>query len=160
MSSTSDRNGPARDAAAIPIVQEQLDVTTERVLTGRVEVRIEQHEVVKRLDLEAVEQNVEVERIAINQEVEAVRPPWHEGDTLVVPVYEEQVVVQRRLVLKEEVRLRTLTAVRRWQEAVPIREEKAVVRRERLSAAEEHGAGANDDVPPTADQGVFQCDKP
>ena len=50
-----------------------------------------------------------------------------EGDTLIVPVLEEVLVVEKRLLLKEEVRItRTRTEVHSPQ-AVTLRSEEAVI---------------------------------
>jgi hypothetical protein len=52
-------------------------------------------------------QSVEVERIPVNRLVEAEYEPRREGDTLVVPVFEYVPVTEMKLMLKEEVRIRT-----------------------------------------------------
>ena len=38
--------------------------------------------------------------------------PWQDGDTLIVPIYEEQLVVTKRLVLKEQLRVRRVSTTR------------------------------------------------
>jgi len=48
---------------------------------------------------------VAVERVPINQIVDQVPDTRQEGDVLIVPVVEEVLVVQKRLLLKEEVRI-------------------------------------------------------
>ena len=57
------------------------------------------------------------------------RKPRQEGDVLVIPVYEEVVTVQRKWVLKEEVRLRRREVQARHREEVVLREEQALVGR-------------------------------
>ena len=53
-----------------------------------------------------------------------------EGDTTIIPVVEEIVVVERRLVLKEEVRIRRVSTKDQHQETVVLREQEAVITRE------------------------------
>ena len=53
-----------------------------------------------------------------------------EGDTTIIPVVEEIVVVERRLVLKEEVRIRRVSTTEQHQETVVLREQEAVITRE------------------------------
>lgn len=75
-------------------------------------------------------EKVEIERVSINRPVDAVPPIRHEGDTTVVSVVEEVLVVERRLVLKEEIRLTRVVSVERHRETVTLREQQAVVERE------------------------------
>jgi len=51
-----------------------------------------------------------------------VPPISQEGDTTIIPVVEEIVVVERRLVLKEEVRIRRVRTKEQHQETVVLRE--------------------------------------
>jgi stress response protein YsnF len=44
-------------------------------------------------------------------------------------VVEESIVVERRLILKEEVRIRRLHIMERHQETVPLRKQEAVITR-------------------------------
>ena len=53
-----------------------------------------------------------------------------EGDTTIIPVVEEIVVVERRLVLKEEIRVRRVSTKEQHQETVVLREQEAVTTRE------------------------------
>ena len=57
-------------------------------------------------------------------------PISHEGDITIIPVVEEMVVVERRLVLKEEVRVRRVSTKERHQETVVLRQQEAVITRE------------------------------
>jgi stress response protein YsnF len=52
-----------------------------------------------------------------------------EGDTIVIPIVEEVLVVERRLFLKEEVRVRRVSSTERHQESVTLRHHEAVVTR-------------------------------
>jgi len=51
-------------------------------------------------------EEVEIEHVPMGQVVRERTAPWEDGDTLIVPVYEEQLVVVKRLVLKEQIRIR------------------------------------------------------
>ena len=52
-----------------------------------------------------------------------------EGDTIVISVVEEIVVVERRLVLKEEIRLQRVQTTERHRESVILHEQEAVIER-------------------------------
>jgi stress response protein YsnF len=53
----------------------------------------------------------------------------NEGDTVVIPIVEEVLVIERRLLLKEEVRVRRVRSTERHQESVTLRHHEAVVTR-------------------------------
>ena len=74
-------------------------------------------------------ERVEVERIPIGRTIEAAPPVRTEGDTIVISVVEEVVVVQRKLFLKEEIRLQRVQTTERHVEKVILREQKATIER-------------------------------
>ena len=74
-------------------------------------------------------QRVEVERIQIGTYVDHAPPIRHDGDVTIVSVVEEVVVTERRLLLKEEVRIRTVTTTDEHKEVVTLRSEEANVER-------------------------------
>lgn len=127
----------------VPVVQEQLHVGTQVEETGVLRVRVLTEEVQQPVALQRVRETVHVERVAVGTPVAQLREPWTEGDTLVVPVYEE--VVERRLVLKEEIRLHRRRETASHTEPVPLRRQRAVVERRQadgswLEVAPEGGA--------------------
>src|SRR5262249_49784398 len=66
----------------------------------------EVEEVPGRLEVEALRDEVEVEHVPVGETVSERVAPHQEGDVLVVPVYEEQLVVTKRLILREEIHIR------------------------------------------------------
>ena len=120
---------PERDEL-IPLVEEQLEVGKREVERGRVVVR-------KRVDTreefaEAVlhHEELSVERVPMEVEVDAPPAVREEGDVLIVPVLEEQLVVQTRLILKEELRITRHRRAETFREPVRLRAEVAEVTRE------------------------------
>ena len=57
----------------------------------------------------------------------ARREPWDEAGTLVIPVYEEQLVLVKRLVLKERIRIRRVGVSERRVFEDTLRRERLVV---------------------------------
>lgn len=113
----------------VPLVEEVLSVGKREVerggvrITKTVEARDEQVPISLRREA------VSVERVPIGQYVDTPPAPRQEGDTLIVPVFEE--VVIKRILLKEELRItRTTTTVEETQ-TVTLRREHVQV--ERLS---------------------------
>jgi stress response protein YsnF len=52
-----------------------------------------------------------------------------EGDVTIMPVLEEIIVVERQLILKEEIHIRQLRTTERHRETVVLREQDAVITR-------------------------------
>jgi uncharacterized protein (TIGR02271 family) len=119
--------------AVLPLVEEALRVGRRRVETGRVRVSVAT-DTEERLVRETLRsERVEVERVAVGRELAAGEPApaaRREADgTLVVPVLEEVLVVERRLVLREEIRLRTIAAEDTVEQPVTLRRQRAEVER-------------------------------
>ena len=126
----------------LPVVEERLHVGTERRETGALRVRIETEHREASVRLERLEQQFDIERVRRDRPVEAARAPWTEGDTVVVPVYEEVPTVVVRLVLVEELRLHRRTERSAEDRQVPLRQERAVIERR-----EADGTWTSIDVP-------------
>ena len=93
-------------AVVIPVIQEQVTFDKKIIETGKVRItkRISQQE--ELIDVPLLREQVNVERVPINQVVDAPPQVRHEGDTMIIPIIEEQVFYQKRLVLVEELRVR------------------------------------------------------
>lgn len=90
------------DEATLPLVEEQLAIEKRPVATGRVRIRTMVDEHLARVSEELEREDVTVERVAINQEVREAPGIREENGVLIVPVLEEVLVVEKRLMLKEE----------------------------------------------------------
>lgn len=73
-----------------------------------------------------------VERVPVGRVVETVPPVRQEGDITILSVVEEEIVVTRRLVLKEEVHLRRVTRTEKHAETLTLREQVVAVTRTAL----------------------------
>ena len=122
----------AQDPLVVPVVAEQLAVGTRTVDTGRgVRVHktvVEQPVTIdERLARDEVEvRHVPVDRIVALEEAPANR---YEGDTLIVPVLEEVLVVERRVRIKEELHITRIRREEQYQEEVTLKAEQVRVER-------------------------------
>jgi uncharacterized protein (TIGR02271 family) len=113
----------------LPVVAEQLQVGKREVETGRVVVHVTPHVRQETVDVPLAEETVEVERVEVNQFVQGPVAVRQEGDATVVPVLEEVLVVEKRLMLREEVRITRRRTTRHHVERVPLRTEEVHVLR-------------------------------
>ena len=132
-----------RPTVVVPSIEERVRVGRERVETGVVRVRVDTTESAEPVRLETRTERVEVERVPMGHVVNERREPWREGEDTVVPVYEERLVVQRLLVLKEVLHVRTVHESKTEDTEVVLRKDHVHVER--------HGEDrtrAADDEPP------------
>jgi stress response protein YsnF len=67
--------------------------------------------------------------VPVNQIVEQAQPPRTEGDVTIIPVYEEVAVVERRLMLKEEIHIHRHRTTRKENLSIPLRTEEVEISR-------------------------------
>jgi stress response protein YsnF len=118
------------DEVAIPLVEERL-ITSKRVIeTGRVKVTTvaeEQESLVREKLTRTV---FDVERVAVNREVECAPPVREEGDSTIISVVQEVLVVTKKLVVTEELRIRRRQIIEEHTQPVTLRTQRAIVERE------------------------------
>jgi len=120
----------ARPTHTVPALEEQLEVgKREREEVVRVRKLVHTRE--ERLSQELAREDVEIERVAIGREVSEPPGIRDEGDTLVIPLLEEQIVWRKRLVVREEVRIRKRHRLEPCETRATLRREDVVVERER-----------------------------
>jgi stress response protein YsnF len=87
------------------------------------------HEREALVDENLARERIEIETVPVGLRIDAVPEVRQEGDTTVVPVVEEVLVIERRLMLKEEIRIKRVRTTERHQEKVMLRHQEAVVTR-------------------------------
>jgi uncharacterized protein (TIGR02271 family) len=123
-----DESNPL-DQVVIPLHAEEVSIGKKQVATGRVKVSTVTHSREELVQQLLQSERVEVERVPMGQVVAKVPEIRTEGDITIIPVVEETVVLQRQLVLKEEVRIRRIRETQNYQERVILRQQEAVITR-------------------------------
>lgn len=119
----------AKDEVRIPAIAEEVWVGKRRVETGRVRASKVVRSREQVVDEPLARDEVSVERIPVNRAVDGPVAVRKDGDTLIVPLLEEVLVVEKRLMLREELRITTRRIVERKPRAVSLRSEDVVVER-------------------------------
>ena len=114
----------------IPLIQEDVSITTRKVETGRVRVSTKMVEHIDYARADLYQEAVHVEHVPIGREVAVAPPVREEGDTIVIPIVEEIMVVEKRLVLREEVRITRTRTTEAFEESVTLRSMVADVERD------------------------------
>jgi len=110
-------------ALKVPVVAEQAVVERRQVEGGGVRIHKTVHERQEVVEHPVTREDVDVQRVPINQYVETAPPIREEGDTTIIPVLEEVLVAEKRLVLKEEIHLTRRRSTTPQQTTVTLREE-------------------------------------
>ena len=104
---SAGRDGtPVVKPAVIPVIQERAVVKKRTVETGRVRIRKDVREYEEHIDIPHVHEEVRVERVPVDQFVEEAPQVRTEGDVTIIPILEERYVLEKRLVLVEELHVR------------------------------------------------------
>jgi uncharacterized protein (TIGR02271 family) len=111
-------------AIVVPVIEEQASVTKEAVETGKVRVTKTVREEEQTIYESLLREDVNIDRVPINEMVEESSGIRQEGDTTIVPLYEEVLVVEKRLMLKEELRITKHRNEQETEETVTLRHEQ------------------------------------
>jgi uncharacterized protein (TIGR02271 family) len=113
----------------IPLAEETATVDKRQVVTGRVRVQTVTDTVEELAHADVQQETVEVIRVPIDRIVETTPEIRTEGDLTIVPVLEEVLVVEKRLVLKEELHIRRRATTETVEVPITLRKQRAVVER-------------------------------
>ncbi len=137
----------AGDEARLTLNEERLNVGTREVEAGRVEVG-------KRVETEHVREMVETRREEVTLERRPITDPMAarqgariEGDEIRIPLHEEEVVVEKRVVPTEELVVKKHQVI----EETPV---EADLRRERLEVRDEGHLGRGEGLDGRLDDGT------
>ncbi|WP_409564883.1 YsnF/AvaK domain-containing protein [Methylobacterium sp. J-026] len=120
------------EEVVLPLIEETARIDKQAVETGRVRVSTRTETVDQVLRESLRSQTVEVTRVPVNRTLsEGEVPPVirEENGVTVIPVLEEILVAEKRLVLKEEVHVRRSSADEDVEVPVTLRKQRAVVER-------------------------------
>ena len=121
----------ASEDTVIPVVEETLQIGKRSVTKGVVQLSKRVVERQETVDLPLQQERVEIERVSVNRLVSEAAPVRFDGDTMIVPLFEEVLVVSKQLMLVEEVRISKARSERRDPQQVTLRRETVEVRRSR-----------------------------
>jgi len=117
------------ESARVPVLEENLKLGIRKEEIGKVRAVKKVHEEDLIVSGPVVNDDVQVERVPLNRYVEKAPRIRHEGDTMIIPVVREEVVVSTRLVLVEEVRITRRQVKETIEKPITIRKEEVIIER-------------------------------
>lgn len=121
----------------VPVIEERLNVGAEVVETGSVRLKkeIDEREVI--VDASLAHDHITIERVKINKPVSTTPPAVrYEGDTMIVSVVKEELVVQKQLVLVEELHITKDSVQEHSETPVKLKKEKITINQDGKQGAE------------------------
>ena len=117
------------ESIVIPVIAEQLQVTKQVIETGQVRLvkTVEEHP--QTVSTPLIREEFDIERVPMERYVTEAPTLRVEGDTMIYPVLREVVVVEKRLMLVEEIRVRKRQVETVDQQTVNLRQEVITVER-------------------------------
>lgn len=126
----------------IPLAREESKVGKRKVKTGTVRIDKRVHERDELVDVPVFTEDVHIERVPINEIVTEPAGSRTEGDEVILPLFEEVLVVEKRLLLKEELHIRRQKREMRNPQRVRLRsEEVSIERRKGQEGSTDEGEG-------------------
>jgi uncharacterized protein (TIGR02271 family) len=122
---TRENGGPI----VLPLHAEEISVAKRRVITGSVEISTVTREREQLVDELLAHESVEIERKPVGKTVARMPAVRKVGNTIIIPVMEEVLVVERRLIVKEEVRVRLVQKKESRPQRMTVRKQELVVNR-------------------------------
>ncbi|MGI8468264.1 MAG: YsnF/AvaK domain-containing protein [Pyrinomonadaceae bacterium] len=116
-----------QETTVIPVIEEEAFLDKRVVETGKVRIskRVSEHE--ELIDVPLFREDVVVERVPRDKYVDAAPAVRQEGDVMIFSIVREELVIQKRLVLVEELRVRKQIVETHQPQSVTLRKEEVDV---------------------------------
>jgi len=126
---TNSASEPSDRVLVVPVVQEQARVEVRTVDAGGVRIHKTVNEQTHTIDEPLLHDAVAVRHVPVDRIVPLSEAPSarQEGDTLIVPVLEEILVVEKRCRIKEEIHITRSQAKEQHVETVVLRSEDVTI---------------------------------
>lgn len=122
-------NSSGSQSMIIPVVEEHMTVDKETIETAKIHVRTRVTEEEATINMPIKSEQYEVMRVPVDKVFSTIPPVRYEGDTLIVPVVEEVIVVEKRYRVIEEVHLVKQTTEMPFMQQVTLHKENIQVER-------------------------------
>lgn len=113
----------------IPLVEEEARVEIEKKRTSTVRISTHTSTQQEWVAAELTRSDVQVTTVPVGRHVDEAPQVRTEGDTTIIPVFEEVIVVEKRLYLREEIHITRHSSVEAINEPVLLRKQEISVER-------------------------------
>jgi uncharacterized protein (TIGR02271 family) len=126
---SSEHSMPQGKPLVVPVLVEELDVQKRLVETGKVRITKVVHERETLVDEPLFHDKVAITRVPIQRVVDGPVPVREENGTTIISIVEEVLVVEKRLMLREEIHIRKQRIETHQPQRITLRSEEVRVER-------------------------------
>ncbi|WP_018615551.1 YsnF/AvaK domain-containing protein [Segetibacter koreensis] len=117
----------------IPVVEEQVKVSKEVIETARVTLSKKVNESTESFEIPLTQEEIVIKRIPKNELIDTMPAAQrYEGDVMIIPVLKEVAVIEKRIMLVEEIHISKLKTEKTETRDVTVRKEEVNVTRKEL----------------------------
>jgi uncharacterized protein (TIGR02271 family) len=131
------------DAAKLNLFAEELSVSKETVETGRLHVAKRTVTSEAHVDEELAHEDAIVETVPKGHRIFVAPVTRVVGDTTIIPIVEEVLFTEKRLILKEEIHITRRRTTEHFHDTVTLRHQEAVVTREQSATGKPDALSEN-----------------
>ncbi len=123
MANKEDKKKPV----SLNVFEEQALVDKKIVEKGKVRIIKKVSTVEEKLKVELKAEEIKVERVSVNKYVDSPPPVRYEGNTTIVSVVKEVAIIEKKILLVEEIHITKKVSNKEEEKIVPLRKEEVVV---------------------------------
>jgi uncharacterized protein (TIGR02271 family) len=127
--SSSEHSVHQNEPMVVPVLVEELDVQKRLVETGKVRITKVVHERETLVDEPLLHDNVAITRVPMQRVVDGPVPVREENGTTIISIVEEVLVVEKRLMLREEIHIHKQRLETHQPQQITLRSEEVRVER-------------------------------
>lgn len=116
----------------IPVIKEKVAIDKRSIDTAKVRIKKNISERNVQLDVTEEQNNVHIERVPVDQIVDVEPKTRQEGDTLIIPVLREEMVIEKKTILVEEIRVTRNKDLTTRKVDVNLKEQEVNITRENI----------------------------
>jgi uncharacterized protein (TIGR02271 family) len=117
------------NTASLNVLQEQANVDKKIVESGKVYIHKKVHQTDEEISVPVSHEAVTIKKVPVNKYVDVAPSVRNEGNTTIIPVIKEVLVVEKKLMLVEEVHVIKNIVEKTEEHTIPLRKEEIEVER-------------------------------
>jgi uncharacterized protein (TIGR02271 family) len=116
-----------KSTPSLNVLQEQVNIKKKIVESGKVIIHKKVHKEDKDVEVPVSHEEVEIRKVAVNKYITEPPDVRYEGSTTIIPVIKEVAVIEKKLLLVEEIHVIKHVVEKKEDHTVPLRKEEVQV---------------------------------
>ena len=116
-----------KNIPSLNVLQEQVNIDKKIVESGKVVIHKKVHKEDKDVEVPVSHEEVEIKKVTVNKYVTEAPDVRYEGNTTIIPVIKEVAVIEKKLLLVEEIHVIKHVVEKTEEHIVPLRKEEIQV---------------------------------